>query len=408
MRAMPIVIAIILAACTRSVDTASSARPTTNPIVAPTNVTTSGGAGPARASAPVAACSAARPVFTVLPMDPADFRSFRPLGFPQPPIHIFGAKHSSFVINLPGATPTTGRPVRFPSDAIVTDITSTESSEGSGFQIVFAPCRELKSYLFHLGTIAPALKAAFSAATPVCQDFDFGSGGRVRKCDGKLAFAVKAGDAVGGNDKFAGIDWGLVDYRVTLPYANPRRYDGDYPHMASPVDYSAPDVRAVLESKLGSFDGSVRRSVPPIAGAVMQDIAGTAQGNWFAPGGASFMNTTNFEPFLGLLHDHVDPGTPIVSMGTSVRGMSLGLYTYAPRASGTVNRDLKDVRPDGNTYCFDLLPGGRLRSGLNTSTAAGALLLALPTATTLRAELKLGRTCANAPALGPDAFTFER
>jgi len=360
---------------------------------------------PSRSGGP--ACPSG-PVFTVLPMDPSDFRAFRPLGFPQPPIHIFGAKHSAFTINLPGQPAVSGRPVRFPSDATVTEIVSTESAAGSGYQVTFAPCRDLKSYLFHLGTIATALENAFKASAPTCQDFDFGAaGGRTRKCSARLSLAVRAGDPVGGSDAFAGVDWGLVDYRVTLPYANPKRYDGDYPHIGSPVDYAAPDVRTQLEARLGSIDASVRRTADPKAGTVMQDVPGTAQGNWFT-GDANFMNTTDFGPFLGLLHDFVDPDVPIVSMGTSVRGMSMGIYTFVPRPTGVVNRDFRDVRPDGQTYCYEQFQGGRTRSGLNLATASGVLVMTMPTPTSLRVELQAGPTCASARLPGANAFTFDR
>jgi hypothetical protein len=298
--------------------------------------------------------------------------------------------------------------VRFPSDATVTEIVSTESAAGSGYQVTLAPCRDIKSYLFHLGTIAPALESAFKTSTPACQDFDFGAaGGRTRKCSARLSLAVKAGDPVGGSDAFAGVDWGLVDYRVTLAYANPNRYDGDYPHMGSPVDYAAPEIRAQLEAKLGSLDGGVRRTADPKAGTVMQDIAGTSQGNWFS-GGANFMNTTDLGPFLGLLHDFVDPEVPIISMGTSVRGVSLGLYAFVPRSTGTVNRDFRDVRPDGQAYCYEQFVVGRTRSGLNLAAVNGVLVMTMPTPMSLRVELQSGPTCASARLPGATAFTFDR
>ena len=41
------------------------------------------------------------PLFDHIPMALEDFRAFRPLGFVSIPIHIFGAKHSNFAINLP-------------------------------------------------------------------------------------------------------------------------------------------------------------------------------------------------------------------------------------------------------------------------------------------------------------------
>lgn len=340
-------------------------------------------------------------------MDPALFRSFRPLGFPQPPIHIFGAKHSSFTINLPGATPVSGLPVRFPSAATVTDITSTTSTQGSGFQVSFAPCRDLKSYLFHLGTLSPALEAALAASSPRCQDFDFGAagGGRVRKCEARLSLAVAAGDPAGGSDAFAGVDWGLIDFRVTLPFANPKRYDGEYTHIVSPLDYVTPAVRSMLEPKLAGMDGTPRRTVAPLGGTHLHDLPGTAQGNWFTPGGVDLMTTNDFGPFLALLHDHVEPAIPIVSMGTSVRGMRLGLYSFTPRAGGTTDRDFADVRPDGATYCWERFSAGRTRSGLNLAASDGALLMTMPNATTLRVELRPGAT---AGPIGPAAFTFER
>lgn len=346
-------------------------------------------------------------LFSIIPMDPKDFRAFRPLGFPQPPIHILGAKHSNFTINLPGAPAVSGKPVRFPSDAWVTEIVSTESREGTGFQITFYPCREFKSYLFHLGTISAALEAELKGKNAVCQDLDFGAGGKIRKCSARVLLMVRAGDPVGGSDQFGGVDWGGVDLRVNQPFANLSRYDGDYPHYVSPVDYTTSEVRALFDPKLGSLDGKVRRTAEPRTGTLMQDVPGTAQGNWFTPG-TNFMNTQDFGPWLALLHDYVDPSLPIFSMGSSVQGLRLGLYAFTPQASGTVNRDFADVRPDGKTYCHERFTTGPTPSVLNLSSPGGAILMTMPTATTLRVEFQAGVTCGTARPIGQAATTFER
>lgn len=341
-------------------------------------------------------------------MDPGDFRAFRPLGFPQPPIHILGAKHSNFTINLPGEPALSGKPVRFPADATVTEIVSTESRDGTGYQLTFYPCREMKSYFFHLGTIAAPLEAALKGQSATCQDFDFGAqGGRIRKCTARVSVAVKAGDRVGGSDHFGGVDWGAVDYRVTHAFINPSRYDGDYTHYVSPIDYTTPAVRALVDPKLGSIDGKVRRTAEPRTGTFMQDVPGTAQGNWFTAG-TSFMNTQDYSPWLGLLHDYVDPALPIFSMGSSVPGLRLGLYAFTAERSGTVNRDFADVKPDGTTYCYERFHTGQTRSALNLGTATGAILLRMPTATTIAVEFQQGATCATARPMGAAAKTFER
>lgn len=347
------------------------------------------------------------PVFSVLPLATSDFRSFRPLGFPQPPQHIFGAKHSNFTINLPGEKPVSGLPVRFPSDATVTSIVSTESDQGSGYQLTFFPCREFKSYLFHLGEISPALESALGQSSPKCENFDFGAGGKIRKCTAETRLSVKAGEAAGASDPFAGVDWGGVDYRVTLPFANPTRYDGDFPHMVSPLEYATAEVRALVDRKIGTFDGQVLRTAPPITGSLMQDKVGTAQGNWFTHG-STFMNTQDFGPWLGLLHDHVHPETPIISMGTSVRGMQMGLYTFTPRTSGLNNRDFSEVRSDGAVYCYEGFALGRTASQLNLSTVAGVLLMTMPDPTTLKVELQPGKSCGAGRTMTESASVFER
>ncbi|MBM4433838.1 MAG: hypothetical protein FJ028_01780 [Chloroflexi bacterium] len=341
-------------------------------------------------------------------MDPRDFKAFRPLGFPQPPVHILGAKHSNFTINLPGEPAVSGKPVRFPSDATVTEIVSTESGEGTGHQLTFYPCREFESYFFHLGTIAAPLDSALKGQSTTCQDFDFGTqGGRIRKCTARVTVAVKAGDAVGGSDRFGGVDWGGVDHRVTLPFINPSRYDGDYPHYVSPVDYLAPSARALVEGKLGSIDGKVARTAEPRTGTLMHDVPGTAQGNWLTTG-TNFTNTQDFSPWLALLHDYVDPSLPVFSMGSSVAGLRLGLYAFTPERSGTVNRDFAEVKPDGTTYCYERFHSGRTPSAPNLTTPAGAILLRMPSATTLAVEFQPGATCATARPLGAGAKTFER
>ena len=95
-------------------------------------------------------------------------------------------------------------------------------------------------------------------------------------------------------------------------------------------------------------------------------------------------------------------------MGSSVAGLRLGLYAFTPERSGTVNRDFADVRPDGTTYCYERFHSGRTPSALNLASAAGAILLRMPSATTIAVEFQQGATCATARPMGAAAKTFER
>ena len=65
-------------------------------------------------------------------------------------------------------------------------------------------------------------------------------------------------------------------------------------------------MRSTLASKSGHVFGSQMRTASPIGGTYMQDIPGTAQGNWFLPG-RYHSNSSDLSPSLGLASDYVDP-----------------------------------------------------------------------------------------------------
>jgi hypothetical protein len=349
------------------------------------------------------------PLFNHIPMALSDFRAFRPLGFVTQPSHILGAKHSNFSINMPGESKK-GLRVEFPSDAVVATIVSTESRQSSGYQMTFYPCDNFKSYFFHLGTIADKLAQEFKNGKATCQEIGTGAD-VIKKCQVDTELKVKSGELAGTSDGFGGVDFGAIDYRLSpAEYANLKRYDGDYPYYTSPVLYFTPELKAKLVSKLRSIDGTAQRTAEPVVGSLLQDIKGTAQGNWFI-GDQSFMNSQDFSPFLALLHDYIDPSQPLFSMGTSVKGLKMGVYGFKPVASGGVNRDFKDIKPDGGTYCFDNFLSGKTAGGLNLASVDGVLIMTMPNDKKLKIEKvgAAGSTCATTPLVFTSAATvFER
>lgn len=345
------------------------------------------------------------PLFDHIPMALDDFRAFRPLGFITVPHHIFGAKHSSFTINLPGEH-VGGKVVTFPSDATVTNITSIKTAQNSGYQIVFYPCPQFKSYFFHLGTISEHLQQAFAKASPKCQSSTFDGATTITGCNASVSVAVSSGELVGSSDGLGGVDWGAVDYRITANYANPSRYDGDYPHYTSPVLYLTPPLKAKMLAKMGSYDGQVRRTAEPRVGTLAQDLVGTAQGNWFI-GDKSYRNTQDFSPFMGLLHDYIDPTQPEFAMGTSVKGLAKGVYSFKVASSGLNNRDFSVVKPDGQVYCYDAWLSGQSNGHLPLNGLNGTILLRMPSDNTLLVEYQSG-SCSTAHSLTSVAAAFER
>lgn len=359
----------------------------------------------------VAACPAdiSTPLFGTSPLDIADFLAFRPLGFMSAPINVFPTKHSAFSMTAIGQT-AVPKPFKAPGKAYVTEIyeATFSSNNNKNYQVFMHPCREVRVYIGHLVTISDKLQAEFNKAASVCNSFNDGSGVVTTCRRENLNLEVAEGEVLGTGPDSAGIDFGTLDYRRTpAAFINLEHYDTFYPYYTSPLDYFTPTVRQAIEAKTGNIFGTKLRTAAPIGGTYMQDLAGTAQGNWFLPG-KYHKNTTDLSIFIALAHDYVDPTQPLMSSG-SIKGMTLGLYSYTVAQTGLVNRDFSAIKADGNLYCIDAFTQGQTAGGLPTSKPSGVLLLSMPDDLTLKAELATGTSCsAAALAHTANAVTFVR
>ena len=102
-------------------------------------------------------------------------------------------------------------------------------------------------------------------------------------------------------------------------------------------------------------------------GAYRQDLPGTAQGNWFFPG-VYLRTSTDLSSAIALVNDYVDPSQPLFSIGTKVRGVRMGLYSFTPSppeaAPGRINAPFRQAAADGNVYCYEGLGAGCTAGGL--------------------------------------------
>ena len=250
------------------------------------------------------------------------------------------------------------------------------STHADPWDLHLKPCSEVRLYIAHLHSLDPAIAAQLDPVSAVSLGDTTVYLTHSNVTPGQPLGTVGIGTL--------GWDMGLIDLRrPALPFANPDRYAlsdaflSMFPPELVPVvsliapqrlyqfcafDYFVPPVRNALEYFLGSFDGSVRRTAAPICGEHMQDIAGTAQGNWF--------RNTNDNAFfdegngVGLVHDQVDPTRPVFSVGFSFPNWTPEVRYCTPAATGLVNRDFSDVIP-GAIYCYQTL---RLRFGSETGT----------------------------------------
>lgn len=356
-----------------------------------------------------------QPLFSALPMALNDFLAFRPLGWTSPPIHVFPAKHSNFALALPGQTPPV-RSVHSPGVMWILELNFTEwvGLNKTGYGITFYPCKEFKAYFGHLSGLSDRLLAELKTGEITCRDpYDTG-GVMARPCKKDVSIKLGSGEMVGFSGDAAGVDFGAIDYRIPpLVFANPAHYSNELLHYVSPITYFTPETRALLETKLSSYDGAVRRTAEPKTGAVAQDAPGAAQGNWFTPG-LHWAQTPPPQPdsFIALVHEYVDPTVPIFSVGNSVKDLAVGVYSFTPRSEGKVNRDFGNVKADGAVYCYEGFRTGKTPGGIGTGNAKGVILITMPDPNTLLVEKAGtdGSTCASIGTwtLTANATRFER
>jgi len=346
-------------------------------------------------------CPAGTALFTALPFPTSQMTGWVPLGNFNPPAHTFPTDHQYIYLNnFPTATPA---PLFSPGDVTILAAKVTRYSTGTvteDYAVTFAPCAQVSGEFGHVRTIEPALLAQIGPMNQNCQSYSPNPGLNVTQCySSAVKVAVKSGAVIGTS---AGLDLSLFDSRIApLTFANASRWqanpDGiDRFHTVPMSDYYAEPTKSVVQSLVGSYDGKVRRTVPPIGGTIAIDVPGTLQGDWFTAGQPTFPEYWHMAigPF------NVDPTAIHLSMGTAQPGFLSNEYYIVPASSGNVNRHPAQVTPGSQIWCYQF------------QNQYGIALLQLTDATTLKFEGRNGqqRTCATEQpwAFTASAITFVR
>lgn len=347
-----------------------------------------GSTGPDGAPRSLAGCQGTE-ILTVAPISPVGLGEIIPLGSLSPPFHTHPTDHL-YLNTLPTSAPgvTVGAAIVAPGSIVITEVsrqtrTGGTQYDGVNFGIAFFPCADVRMYFDHIVTLSADLTSKVGEITDC--DPPYSSGGiNSIECRKRVEINLAAGASIGtaGGLAFPGIDYGGADRRTPpLAFANPARSDDQafgQLHTICPIDYYVPAVANALREKLGR--SGVRRTIAPVCGSVMQDLASTAQGRWF------FDNTAQDDPHLALAHDNVDPRLGVISSGTSIPSLPTGARGFTPATSGRVNLDFALVGSDGMIYCyqsFTPLPPPPARH----------VLIELTTATQLKIEGVVGATC---------------
>ena len=112
-------------------------------------------------------------------------------------------------------------------------------------------------------------------------------------------------------------------------------------------DYYNSSVRELLYAKLQGDS----------CGAVMKDVPGTLQGNWFEESAVYAYFYETYAKELSFVPDNVNSSLSIVSIGGTISEPDR--WGFTPTHEGFVNRDPSEVNP-GEVYCYEHWRGKRV------------------------------------------------
>lgn len=305
------------------------------------------------------------------PVSLDNVRSLAPLGKLVPGDHTFPSPHIG--VWAMGPSENARVPVFAPADMTITSLgiartVTGESTYEDRYTITLETCGGVVQMYFHLITqlAHPSLVATLAGGcTPQ-------GPGSQKFCSMQLQIPVRAGEQLGSVQSNFGLDIGFRDYRLPTgrsAFVNPARQCGPDPNThviydrcfaACILDYlPAGTERDVLFSRL--HDGTLQLSptTESRCGNIYTDVAGTAQGIWYAAGST--------DRYTEAPHLYLGPSTftataATFSIGTSATGLGPTGFLYFPAGGATVNPALHGHDRRRHVLFRDVLPR-RMGSG---------------------------------------------
>ena len=373
-----------------------------------------------KAANPLPSCGGSFTLFTQFPVTDPNLASIEPLGHLFPPGHTLPSDHLYFNFNE-SSTTKLGINLYAPSDGWIIQVTRVEYTSGgpsglnTDYHVTFSPCREVALTVMHVDFIPSFLANPAGPAPTQCSAFGEGSSPGSEQgtsCQVNMQVQVKAGQIIGTGTIG---DFGpLEDTRVALSgFADPAAHE--LHRGFCPLNYFSAPIQTAYTALLGENSGAALtpRTTPPVCGTIVQDVPGTAQGDWFALGAPDANGLNN----ITLIHDNIFPSTAAFSIGQSMPAAFQGVSYVYPKtaADGTrINYDFNLVN-DNRIYCYDTFESfPQASSGLNPNMVGRIVLIQMtPSLTNLSIEVQNpGINCAAVGAANwaftGAAFLFQR
>lgn len=325
-------------------------------------------------------------IFTVSPTNFESIDHIVSLGNLNPPGHTFPTGHMYVYLTDPDSNGVTDIATLYsPGHLTVTNLRADQhvAAGFTDYGMTLRACADIWLNFGHISALSTELFGEISYDDGWRLASEYSTGGETYRTWRKdVEVDVTAGEVLGttgGNPGIWAWDFGVVDTRVShnKDVVNPDRYSYSGSALSAVCFLLYYEDGPVLDQLAGLVqrDKVEGESVP--CGSYLQDVPGTAQGNWFLSG---IREKNPEDPHLALVHSNLRPARAVFSVGTSVHSLKSGKYEFPPVDQGLLNRDFMDVVPDGQIY------------GFQVDRFDGVIIVQMPDAETLWIEALTGAT----------------
>jgi len=324
--------------------------------------------------------------FSTYPVDMSQVQGITPLGNLGPPGHTFPTDHTYLGVGEYGS----GKAFDLfaPADVYITSVSWTKgiTDDPIDYTIYFALCKDIIGYYNHVKTTSVELNKLTDEVE--CEAY---TNQHEDSCTKILLEKVEEGTLLGEVGlKQGNFDFGLIDLRKELNFANPVRHPTRTRFIHCAYDYYREDLQS-------TFFDLIKRNDENQCGITMQDIPGTLKGTWFHETSPKEY-VVDWDVYLAFVNDNEFPDVQVVSIAGIFTDPSK--YKFIPKDSGTANREFSQVKVDENIYCYEGSDVGKSFEPIPT----GKILVQLTSDTQLKIEHQTGSCSGSESFKNPEIY----
>ena len=303
-------------------------------------------------------------VFTNSFVDPDKILALRPLGYTTGMDHILPVDHTGFTFK---ASVDEKIPVYAPTQITINQISThtdyrangTPFTNQSNYMYEFTICRELTGWMEFIHQFSPDIQRVWDQAQKTHNEGPLNQGAKAVNDSARVNIIVKAGQLLGYTNTQPSLALSIYDTRPK-PNNVDASYYGNNQRIVNAIcftDLYSEDLKNTLTSKYGYFEdrqgltpGFTPRTIEPKCGQVIQNIAGTVQGDWFANRPKKDENLESEGKTISFIHNNFDPSFTEISIGGNIVSKPQ-TFAFKPSHAGSVDREFSETKT-GETYCY--------------------------------------------------------